>query len=243
MSIMNIFKKDKPEAAGDGFFKTVDKAYRKSLSRMEAKEARQRKVEDCANVLRDCRFTFNKVIAVENALAGEMRRKGYPTNKQHARVQDAAVGILIVDQALYELKSINTEADMNSALNKMGMALRQLRRIDNSSAAVSGSTEKIIRQWYPNGLCSEEIAKDLEDPTLPEVTDDINSVIDESFVQNLMAGDSFELCMLKRQQAPKVDPTRAGREDLMDRVRSATKIREPENVDAAAISQQYSNKF
>ena len=58
-----------------------------------------------------------------------------------------------------------------------------------------------------------------------------------------MAGDSFELCMLKRQQAPKVDPTRAGREDLMDRVRSATKIREPENVDAAAISQQYSNKF
>ena len=241
--MFDFLKKKKPEAPGDSFITTVDKAYKKSLSRMEAKEARQRRIEDCANVLRDCRFTFNKTIAVENARAAEMRMKGYPITKQHARVQDSAIGILIVDQALYELKSINSEADMNSAMNKMGMALRQLRRIDNSSAAVSGSTEKIIRQWYPAGLSSEEFAKDLEDPTLPEISEDVHSIIDETFVQNMMMGDSFELCMLKRQQAPKEDPTRNDRAEMMEKVRSAAGQKAPVTVDVAAINDMYNKKF
>ena len=240
--LKNLMKKT-PEAPGDSFLNAVEKAYKKEKRTLDAKASRQRKIEDCAAVLRDCRFTFNKTINVENSLASEMRRKGYPTTKQHARVKDAAVGILIVDQALYELKSINTETDLNSALNKMGMALRQLRRIDNSSTAVSGSTEKIIRQWYPTGLSSEEIAKDLEDPTLPEVPLDISSIVDESFVQNMMQGDSFELCMLKRQQAPKVDPTRDDRARLMDDIRSAVGNSAPEKVDTAAINEMYSKKF
>ena len=240
--LKNLINKT-PEAPGDTFLKNVEKAYKKEKRTLDAKAARQRKIEDCAAVLRDCRFTFNKTINVENSLAAEMRRKGYPTTKQHARVKDAAVGILIVDQALYELKSINTESDLNSALNKMGMALRQLRRIDNSSTAVSGSTEKIIRQWYPTGLSSEEIAKDLEDPSLPEVPMDISSIVDESFVQNMMLGDSFELCMLKRQEAPKVDPTRDDRARLMDDIRSAVGNSAPEKVDTAAINEMYSKKF
>lgn len=240
--LKNLMKKT-PEAPGDSFLNAVEKAYKKEKRTLDAKASRQRKIEDCAAVLRDCRFTFNKTINVENSLAAEMRRKGYPTTKQHARVKDAAVGILIVDQALYELKSINTETDLNSALNKMGMALRQLRRIDNSSTAVSGSTEKIIRQWYPTGLSSEEIAKDLEDPTLPEVPLDITSIVDESFVQNMMQGDSFELCMLKRQQAPQVDPTRDDRARLMDDIRSAVGNSAPEKVDTAAINEMYSKKF
>ena len=189
--MFDFLKKKNPEAPGDSFLNTVEKAYKKEKRTLDAKAARQRKIEDCAAVLRDCRFTFNKTINVENSLAAEMRRKGYPTTKQHARVKDAAVGILIVDQALYELKSINTETDLNSALNKMGMALRQLRRIDNSSTAVSG----------------------------------------------------FELCMLKRQQAPKVDPTRDDRARLMDDIRSAVGNSAPEKVDTAAINEMYSKKF
>ena len=240
---MSIFSKRKPAKPGDSFLDAVNKAYKKSLARMEAKEARQRKIDDCAIILNDCRFTFTKTIAVENALAAEMRLKGYPTTKQHARVQDSAIGILIVDQALYELKSINSEADMNSAMNKMGMALRQLRRLDNSSAAVSNSTEKIIRQWYPAGLSSEEFAKDLEDPTLPEISEDVHSIIDETFVQNMMMGDSFELCMLKRQQAPKEDPTRNDRAEMMEKVRSAAGQKPPVTVDVAAINDMYNKKF
>ena len=241
--MFDFLKKKKPEAPGDSFLAAVDKAYRKTEKTMEQKAARQRKIEDCAAVLRDCRFTFNKTIAVENARAAEMRMKGYPITKQHARVQDSAIGILIVDQALYELQSINTEADMNSALNKMGMALRQLRRIDNSSAAVSGSTEKIIRQWYPAGLSSEEFAKDLEDPTLPEISEDVHSIFDETFIQNMMMGDSFELCMLKRQQAPKEDPTRNDRAEMMEKVRSAAGQKAPVTVDVAAINDMYNKKF
>lgn len=245
--IKNLFGPKKPEAAGDSFLAAVDKAYKRTEKTLEQKAARQRRIEDCAAVLRDCRMTFNKTILMENARAAEMRMKGYPTNKQHARVHDCAVGILIVDQALYELQSINTENDMNSAMNKMGMALRQLRRIDNSTTAVSGSSEKIIRQWYPAGLSSEVLAKDLEDSSLPEVPADISSIIDETFVQNMMLGDSFELCMLKRQQPAQIqvreDPTRASRAQVMDGVRQAAGHREPETVDTAAIDAQYSNKW
>lgn len=238
-----IFFKKKPEAAGDSFHAAVNKAYKKSQARMEAKEARQRKIEDCSNVLHDCRFTFNKTIALENALAAEMQSKGFPVTNHHDRVRDCGIGILIVDQALFELKSIRSEDDMNSALNKMGMALRQLRRIDNSSAAVSNTSEKIIRQWYPDGLSSQALETALEDPAMPDVSEEVQAIVDEEFVQNLMAGNSIELCMLKRQQAPKADPTRADRARLMEEVRNATGIHEHKDVDIAAINEKYKNKF
>ena len=78
---MNFFKKKKPETPGEAFDAAVDKAYKKNKARMDAKESRQRKIEDCIAVLQDCRFTFNKTIAVENSLAAEMRSKGYLTNR------------------------------------------------------------------------------------------------------------------------------------------------------------------
>ena len=244
MSIFDIFNKNKkPAAPGDSFLKEADKAHKATEKRLAAKEKRQKQIEECAAVLRDCRATFQKSIIVENALAAETRRKGYDPYKQRGRIREAAIGILVTDQALLELQSINSEADLNSAMNKMGMALRQLRRIDNSSAAVSSSTEKIIRQWYPEGLSSEAFAQDIESPTLPQIPDDVASVIDESFVQGLMMGDSFELRMLKRQQAPKEDPTRADRDDLMNRIRSAALVQEPEEVNAAEVIKQHSNKF
>ena len=239
---MSIFSKKKPAKPGDSFLDAVNKAYKKSLSRMEAKEARQRKIDDCAIVLNDCRFTFNQIISVENSLAAEMRRKGLPNNKQYARVRDCAVGILIVDQALYELKSIHTEDDLNGAMNKMGMALRQMRRIDNSSAAVSNSTEKIIRQWYPDGLFTNR-EEEPEGPVLPEVSEELSNIIDENFIQNMMDGHSFERCMKMRQQAPKSDPTRNERAKLMEEVREAAGVPEKKHVDVAAIGEMYKNKF
>lgn len=239
---MSIFSKKKPAKPGDSFLDAVNKAYKKSLSRMEAKEARQRKIDDCAIVLNDCRFTFNQIISVENSLAAEMRRKGLPNTKQYARVRDCAVGILIVDQALYELKSIHTEDDLNGAMNKMGMALRQMRRIDNSSAAVSNSTEKIIRQWYPDGLFTNR-EEEPEGPVLPEVSDELSNIIDENFIQNMMDGHSFERCMKMRQQAPKSDPTRNERAKLMEEVREAAGVPEKKHVDVAAIGEMYKNKF
>lgn len=240
---MNFFKKKKPEAPGETFDAAVDKAYKKNKARMDAKESRQRKIEDCIAVLQDCRFTFNKTIAVENSLAAEMRSKGYLTNKQHDRVRDCAIGILVVDQALYEIKSINTEDDMNSAFNKMGMALRQLRRIDNSSAAVSTSTEKIIRQWYPGGLTTGELTDEKEAEALPQVPEELIAIVDENFVQNMMAGHSFEMCMRMRQQVTREDPTRENREKLRERVRAALGNTESDDAEDNDFIEMYKSKL
>lgn len=239
---MNLFKKKKP-APGSNFNADVNKAHVVNGIRQNNKEARQRRIEDISAVLHDCRFTFQKTITVENALANEMRLKGYPTTKQHARVRDAAIGILVVEQALYELKSINSESDLNSAMNKMGMALRQLKRVDNSSAAVSTSTERIIRQWYPDGLTAMEENEEAESISIPEVPEDIVSIIDENFVQNMMMGDSFDMAMFKRNLAPKVDPTREGRDELMNKVRAAARAEEPAQADYSGVVAQFDNKF
>lgn len=212
--------------------------------KLAVKEKRQKQVSECAAVLRECRFTFQKTITVENALAGDMRRKGYDTTKQKTRVREAAVGILVVDQALYELQSINSEADMNSAMNKMGMALRQLRRLDNSTTAISGSTERILRKWYPSALEEEGQAEVNAANTATEIPPEMRDKIDEAFVQNLMFGDSYEMCMAKASMAPRnTDPTRSQRDEMMEELRRAIPDDEPHDDNADEIVRMHTNKF
>lgn len=243
--IDNIKKKfSKEQAPGDDFLAAVDKSHKTTEKRLSAKEKRQRQIEDCGAVLRDCRATFEKSIIVENALAGDMRLKGYDTTKQRSRVREAAIGILVVDQALFELQSINSESELNSAMNKMGMALKQMRRVNNNTAAVSKSTQKLIEQWYPGAL-SEDIED--EDAVLPgmEVPEEMRSKIDEHFVENLMLGDSYEIAMFKHNLTP--PPTaaagRSSTSEILDGVRAAVHQDPSADEDHSAVVNQHSGKF
>ncbi len=180
--------------------KELDKLYAKNEKAHKKQENRQLQIMDCRAVLEECRLSFQKSIMVENSRAAEMRRRGFPCNEQRARVREAAIGILVVDQALFELKSITSESELNGAMNKMGMALKQLRRLDNSSTAISNSTRKTLMQWYPYPL--EENEGDKSVYTELEVPAELRDKIDANFVANLMDGDSFEMCMMKANQSP-----------------------------------------
>lgn len=248
MSLFNFGKKKKPEAPGDDFLAAAAKDYKATEKRLAAKEKRQLQIEECSAVLRDCRATFQKSIAVENALAGEMRRKGYDTAKQRTRVREAAIGILVVDQALFELQSINSEADLNSAMNKMGMALRQMKRVDNNTAAISGSTQRIVEKWYPGALSQEIEAEDGAEMPSMEVPEVERSKIDNTFVENLMNGDSFEIAMFKHNMAPPpaaaaTAATRTNRDDILAQVRAAVDQEPDSGEDYSDIIAMNSGKF
>ena len=239
-NIKNMFNKE--QAPGDDFLAAADKAHKATEKRLASKEKRQHQIEECGAVLRDCRATFQKSIIVENALAGEMRMKGYDSTKQKTHVREAAIGILVVDQALFELQSITSEAELNSALNKMGMALRQLRRVDNNTTAVSSSTQKIIEKWYPGALSQDEEAKSPVDSL--EVPEEMRAKIDDAFVENLMMGDSYEIAMFKHNMAPASSTgTRSTASDLLDGIRAAVRSDASGDEDLSAVVQQHSGKF
>ncbi len=237
---MSIFgKKMKP---GEQRQKELDKQFAKNEKSRKALETRQKKIMDCRAVLEECRTSFQKSILVENSRAAEMRRRGFPCNEQRARVREAAIGILVVDQALFELKSITSESELNGAMNKMGMALKQLRRLDNSSTAISGATKKTLMKWYPYPL--EENEGDKSVYTQLEVPAEIRDKIDADFVGNLMDGDSFELCLMKANKDPREDVMERSSNDLLfDSISSMLPDEDTREAERKAMNDRFGDQF
>lgn len=223
--------------------KELDKAYAKNEKVRRSTESRQKQVMDCRAVLEECRLSFQKSILVENSRAAEMRRRGFPCNEQRARVREAAIGILVVDQALFELKSITSESELNSAMNKMGMALKQLRRLDNTATAISGSAKKILLKWYPYPL--EENEGDKSVYTQLEVPTEIRDKIDADFVGNLMNGDSFELCLMKSNKDPRDDifNERSANDLLMDSINDMLPDENAREAERKAMNDRFGDQF
>ncbi len=236
---MSIFGK---KSASEQRQKKLDKQFAKNEKSRNRTEARQKQIMDCRAVLEECRFSFQKSILVENSRAAEMRSKGFSCNEQRGRVREAAVGILVVDQALFELKSITSESELNSAMNKMGMALKQLRRLDNSATAISGATKKTLLKWYPYPLEENEGDKSVYSEL--EVPSELRDKIDANFVGNLMEGDSFELAMMKANRNPKHDFEAHGESDaMMDSIFKNLSDEDARDAERKALDDQFGGVF
>lgn len=168
----------------------------KKIDAMMKSEADRLKMQgECAAVLDECRLSFKRTINTERARADQMRQQGYETTSEEARIRECAIGILVVEEAKYKLDSIASESSMNMAMNRLGMALRQVRRLDNSATAISPSTERIMNDWCPGIL---EEAADMSVTQL-EIPDAMRQRIDAAFVADLMNGDDYIVCMKKAQ--------------------------------------------
>lgn len=205
---------------------------------LKEKAARQKMQGECAAVLDECRTAFSSCINTERARSRKKRMDGYDTSTEEARIREAAVGILIVDEAKYKLQSISSESDLNMAMNRLGMALRQLRRMDNSSTAVSASTERILEDWCP-GLVAESGDLTL---TKLEVPAEMRSRIDDDFVSDLVAGNDYVTVMKMRsylnsstrkaaaQPAPQSTGTNAMVDDLLRKAYGTAGSEQPEDI-------------
>lgn len=220
MSILDSIKKmfGGEMAPGEQYKKNVE-ATNKQMQKLMANEKAQRDhITKCVVLMKECRSKFSASIMTEQALVMKKKRSGIPTDRERTRLREAAIGILTVDMALLDLESISSEADLNRAMNNMGKALRQLIRLDNSTTTISGSARNFMDTFFPG---FKDLADDAETydavnkvtkaakkkqpndvVSIYEIPQEVRNRIDDSFVENLMAGDSYEMAMFKAQNGP-----------------------------------------
>ena len=176
--------------------------------------ARREQLLECNLVMQDCRRVFNETILTEYDLAARKRRQGLPTDRERTRIQEAAIGIMVTDTALMDLESIKSESDLNRAMNTMGKALRQMVRMDNSVAGISRTSRNYIDMFFPgfksmvddseNYTSMKKTANTVKNSSegtdissIYEIPASIRARIDDTFVDNLLKGDSYKMAMAK----------------------------------------------
>ena len=206
---------------GEQYKKDVEAAHKQIQKLMANEKAKRDHITNCVILMKDCRKKFVSTIMNERDIATKKKRSGIPTDREKTRIHEAAIGILTVDTALFDLQSISSEADLNKAMNNMGKALRQLIRLDNSTTAITSSAKNFIDMFYPSfkSLVNESenytaVKKTTESakkgqPTdivsIYEIPQEIRARINDTFVENLLAGDSYEMAMFKAVNAPVKD--------------------------------------
>ena len=222
---MSIFSKlfGHEMAPGEQYKKDVEATHKQMQKLMANEQAKRDHITKCVILMKECRTKFVTSIMTERDMASKKKMSGLPTDREKTRTHEAAIGILTVDMALFDLQSISSEADLNQAMNNMGKALRQLIRLDNSTATISNSARNFIDMFYPSfkSLVSDSenytaVKKATESakkgqPTdivsIYEIPQEIRARINDTFVENLMAGDSYETAMFKAVNSPQKNIT------------------------------------
>lgn len=220
---MGIFGKKKNIDPEKEYNNAVEAEYKRMEKLRAKRNNRHEHIVECITTMKDCRTSFNQAIMTERDIAKRKQRSAIPVDRERTRIREAAIGILTVDMALFELESVRSEADLNSAMNQMGKALKQLVKLDNSTPNISNSSRKFIEMFYPGFRSMVEetenytyIKKEkdkakngeaIDIASMYEIPAEIRNRINSTFVENLMQGDSYEMAMFKAQHAGKVEVT------------------------------------
>lgn len=193
---MSLFKKD----TRSPMQKELDKIFAGMQKSQDERVARQMKINACEVQLKSCDRVFKEAIEDECYTGRELEENGFEADAQRARIRQAAMGRIVVKRSLIELQSVATEQQLNKAINNLGVAIRQMHRVSNfSTQGVSRRNRKAIAGMLPSeeDAAVFELIEDENFPIPPEIADKVN----ESFVNNLMDGMSFDEC-LKFKGAP-----------------------------------------
>lgn len=217
---MGIFKKKTVDPEKE--YNAAIDAELKRMEKIRAKRnTRQEHIVECITTMKDCRTTFNQTIMAERDIAKRKQRSAIPIDRERTRIREAAIGILTVDMALFDLESVRSEQDLNLAMNTMGKALKQLVRLDNSTRNISNTSRKFIDLFYPGFRAMVEDTenytfekKDREKgkqgegvnvASMYEIPAEIRNRIDNTFVENLLNGDNYDIAMFKAQHGKKAE--------------------------------------
>ena len=237
LKFTNPFAPKKPGENIDHMTKQIKK---ETSKRLAEKEHFQEKAINIGVILEECRFKFKQSILLASTQATEATLKGIQPVMQREIVREAAIGLLVVDRAEYELKSIRSENELSTAMNSLGMALRQLRRLGNTSSNISRSSERIIEQIFPGALNAEASGSYTDVIASMEVPAEIRSRVNEGFVDDLMNGDSPDWIIMKESILPRNDARHTHREDLLNAVRQSAKAEaDDQNTDIFAKYQDH----
>ena len=231
---MGIFGKKKAVNPEKEYQSAVDAEYKKMEKLRSKRNDRREHIVECIATMKDCRTSFNQAISQERDIAKRKQRTALPIDRERTRIREAAIGILTVDMALFDLESVRSESDLNAAMNQMGKALKQLIRLDNSTPNISGGSRKFIDMFYPGFRSmveesenyvyvkkekdSSKHSEGIDIASMYEIPPEIRNRIDSTFVENLLQGDSYEMAMFKAQHGSKVEVTQS--REVLERVNS-----------------------
>lgn len=185
MALGDLFDKKKREE------KALKKERKKKNKIWQQKLVRELSYADCAAALEQCKRELDAVIRLERMRYKERLDKGMEPQRQRERIANAAKGRRVVDQAMAELEDNRYTEDLNSSINLVCLAVRQLERVSDSTPSVNKRFYSRAKDLFHSEKDYEEELNSLELP--PEV----DKMVDRSFVDNLIAGDSYDTCLRK----------------------------------------------
>ena len=141
---------------------------------------------DCAATLDQCEQKFKISIRMERARYQERQKEGLPTNRQQERIRNAARGLRVVQEAKAELEDSRLDGNLAETINMTCLAMKQMQRISDNTASISFAFNKRAQKLFGS---REEYENELNEMELPK---HVEQDIDQRFVDDLIAGKSYE---------------------------------------------------
>lgn len=163
---------------------------------------------DCAATLNQCEEKFKVSIRMERARYQERLKEGLPTERQQERIRNAARGLRVVQEAKAELEDSRLDGDLAGTVNMTCLAMKQMQRISDNTASVSFAFNKRAQKLFRS---REEYENELNEMELPK---SIENDIDQRFVDDLIAGKSYEEALHDKLSGRPLPTGGVGLEDL-----------------------------
>ena len=129
-----------------------DRRFRRANLNREEKIALQTAQAMCRGKLEVCQRDFNRIIREQSRYIQEGRAIGADTMIQEQMLEDAAIGYMLVRDAIYSLRTINNHNSLSHAYSMMDLATRHM------SGKKSGLPLKSIRDRNIYGYVTSDAA-------------------------------------------------------------------------------------
>ena len=171
----------------------------KEMKKLAEKTSRTVRIGEYAGTLALCRQAFTQTITSERLNALERRRKYLSDAVQKTLIHDSVVGLLAVEEAEYELRSVQNIQNLETAQKDLYRVLRKLYRI-NHYLTLKG---RAVR---------DSLGMEFDDTNEPVTFSDRAELIDEKFVEEIIQGATLEECLKKVASGSTIGSTRGGME-------------------------------
>ena len=163
--------------------KTPEQIYAEGvLKDIRHMENRTKMLAEMSGQLGMCERSFENTIRVSRLNAIKRRAAHLSDAGEKERIRDAAIGLLAVQEARFDLSSITTSQDLERSMKRLSSILRQMYRMDHYISVTSGDLKKSRGMAFDNTVA-------------PDLFTDRAKKVDNRVVERLIQGESIQDCL------------------------------------------------
>lgn len=145
-------------------------------------ENRTKMLAEMSGQLGMCERSFKSIIQVSRLNAIKRRAAQLSDAGEKERIRDAAIGLLAVQEARFDLSSITTSQDLERSMKRLSSILRQMYRMDHYVSVTSGDLKR------SRGM-------EFDSTVEPDLFTDRAKMVDNRIVERLIQGESIQDCL------------------------------------------------